>query len=282
MSDHLFLAIDEAPLVCRIHPVVIFTILDHHNRRKSDQTCVIGSLLGSVSDNVIEVKSAFGIPHNESNEELNVDMDYHNTMLKLHLRANPNETLVGWYSSASIVDRNSVLIHDIFWEEMGSSPVHLTVDSELYGGRMEIQPYVTEKLMGQNENLPAGQQFFPIAYELETADTEYGCLATLMKSKQNELRTKIDTESQNLEQSLKTLLNMLDVASNYVDDVVEGKQQGDNNIGRILASCVAGLPQINTGEFDELFEKSVQDKLTVVYLASLTRTQLALAERLHM
>lgn len=42
-----------------------------------------------------------------------------------------------------------------------------------------------------------------------------------MKSKVSDnLTTNIATESENLAESLKTLLNMLDVATNYVNDVV--------------------------------------------------------------
>lgn len=98
MTDHLFLNTDsESTLTCKVHPVVILTILDLHNRRnKEDQFCVIGSLLGNRIDNVIEIKSAFGVPYVDGSVNPEALMGYHRTMLDLHLKANPNEVLVGW------------------------------------------------------------------------------------------------------------------------------------------------------------------------------------------
>lgn len=96
MTDHLFLSVDDSTLTCRVHPVVILTILDLHNRRNKDQYCVIGSLLGNTTDNVIEIKSAFGVPYSEGPVNAEALMEYHRTMLDLHLKANPNEVLVGW------------------------------------------------------------------------------------------------------------------------------------------------------------------------------------------
>uniref|UniRef100_A0A7S4IM77 MPN domain-containing protein n=1 Tax=Vannella robusta TaxID=1487602 RepID=A0A7S4IM77_9EUKA len=225
MAEHLFLALDDPILTARVHPVVALTILDHHNRRDGDD-CVVGSLLGTRSDNIIEIKSAFGIPHTETDEDLKFDMEYHKNMLDLHLKANPEETLVGWYSSASIIDENSAIIHDLYWKEIGDdspSPVHLTVDCEVYGGRMEITPFIADRRETDNQQTLC-RTFYPINYEIDTSDTEQGCLAALMKTKNTEsLKTRIDAESENLTSSLNSLLQMLTVVTNYVDDVVVSK-----------------------------------------------------------
>ena len=44
---------------------------------------------------------------------------------------------------------------------------------------------------------------------------------------------------------------------------------------------MASAPRLPTKEFGKMFNTQVQDMLTVVYLANLTRTQLALAEKLQ-
>jgi len=88
-----------------------------------DQERVIGTLLGVRSDDgtEVEIRNCFGVGHNESQEQVcayggvrgrerdtgrllirlaqlqvEVDMEYHKTMLGLHLKANPREVLVGW------------------------------------------------------------------------------------------------------------------------------------------------------------------------------------------
>ena len=50
---------------------------------------------------------------------------------------------------------------------------------------------------------------------------------------------------------------------------------------RLLQQLVAAAPRLQAGSFEKMFNTSVQDMLTVVYLANLTRTQLALAEKLQ-
>lgn len=53
-----------------IHPVVLFSIVDAYERRNEEAKRVIGTLLGVVDKGVIEVKSCFGVPHNESADEV--------------------------------------------------------------------------------------------------------------------------------------------------------------------------------------------------------------------
>ncbi len=81
-----------------VHPVALFSILDHYLRRTDDQERVIGTLLGVRSDDneKIEVRSCFAVLHSEDSERVAVDMEYHRTMFELHQRVNPKEVIVGW------------------------------------------------------------------------------------------------------------------------------------------------------------------------------------------
>jgi hypothetical protein len=66
MDSNLFLQPGSSPsLTCKIHPVVIFTILDHYVRRQESQERVIGTLLGVETDGVIEIRNCFPVPHSE-------------------------------------------------------------------------------------------------------------------------------------------------------------------------------------------------------------------------
>ena len=85
-----------------IHPVALFSILDHYLRRKDDQDRVIGTLLGVRSSGggneaeTVEVRSSFAVLHSETSEQVAVDMEYHRTMYELHHKVNPKEVIVGW------------------------------------------------------------------------------------------------------------------------------------------------------------------------------------------
>jgi len=110
----LFLETGHSSVSVKLHPVVLFTILDHFVRRTDKQERVIGTLLGSNNDGVVEIRNCFPVPHTEGEQvddlslsykkiprlqslfQVAVDMDFHRSMYELHLKANPKETIVGW------------------------------------------------------------------------------------------------------------------------------------------------------------------------------------------
>lgn len=73
---------DAIDLVVQIHPVALFTIVGGYERRpnkpdpdksdsaKTPQKRIIGTVLGSRERNMLEVKTAFTVPHNETADEV--------------------------------------------------------------------------------------------------------------------------------------------------------------------------------------------------------------------
>ena len=88
----------RSPSSATVHPVALFSILDHYLRRTDEQERVIGTLLGTRSDTgEVEVRSAFAVLHSETADQVAVDMEYHRTMYDLHHKVNPKEVIVGWF-----------------------------------------------------------------------------------------------------------------------------------------------------------------------------------------
>jgi translation initiation factor 3 subunit F len=58
-----------ASSVVNVHPLVLFTILDHHIRREAGQDRVIGALLGTNTGGTVEITDAFGVYHTKRGEE---------------------------------------------------------------------------------------------------------------------------------------------------------------------------------------------------------------------
>jgi translation initiation factor 3 subunit F len=97
------ITLSRAPTTVTIHPVALFSILDHYLRRKDDQERVIGTLLGVRNETEVEVRSSFAVLHSETSEQVAVDMEYHQTMYELHHKVNPKEVIVGWWVSLLLV-----------------------------------------------------------------------------------------------------------------------------------------------------------------------------------
>ena len=74
---------------------------------------------------------------------------------------------------------------------------------------------------------------------------------------------------------------MIEEASGYVDRVVSGEEKADHETGRRIADTLASVPRIRPEVFDKIFNDNLQDLLMVSYLSSLTKSQLAIAERLN-
>ena len=72
MSDSaiLTLPVGVTENTVRVHPVVLFTICDAYIRRSENQERVIGTLLGSIGDGVVDIKNCYAVPHSESNEQV--------------------------------------------------------------------------------------------------------------------------------------------------------------------------------------------------------------------
>lgn len=117
------------------HPLVLFSILDSYNRRPTGTKSVIGTLLGVTStrtvdlngslstSEVVTVTNAFTVPHEVfSNDSLAIGKDFNRQMLELHLRVNPKESIVGWFSTTTedgkfVVETTSA-IHQFYSEEV--------------------------------------------------------------------------------------------------------------------------------------------------------------------
>lgn len=208
-----------------------------------------------------------------ANLQVAVDIDFHRTMFELNQRVNPDEVIVGWYSTGAGVTGSDALIQEFYKSEC-DNPVHLAVDTRLNNEDMAIRGYVSTELVLGGE--PVGTEFHEVQVKTNLEDAERVGIEALKDT----LTDKLTGEIEGLDATVGKLQTLLDVVYKYVDDVVEGRVEGNKEVGRYLADSLSSIPHIDPEEFEALFNDSVQDVLLVSYLASLTRTQLALATTL--
>ncbi|KAK3879951.1 hypothetical protein Pcinc_015515 [Petrolisthes cinctipes] len=269
-------------LVAKVHPVVFFTIVDSYERRNPDAHRVIGTLLGTigVDKGAVEITNCFCVPHNESKEEVAVELDFAKDMYELHRKVNPGEVIVGWWATGHEITDHSLLIHD-YYSRITTSPIHLTVDTTLHGGRMNIKGYVSAS-MGVPGRTP-GTMFAPIPVEVISYAPEIVGTSVTQKSKY--IRQRIVESTTDLHQIFEATQNMettLDVLISYVDDVLSGKVTADNYIGRELTKMVNQVPKMSAHEFEEMLNTNMKDLLMVIYLSQLTKVNVSLNEKLTM
>ncbi|KMZ64583.1 Eukaryotic translation initiation factor 3 subunit F [Zostera marina] len=259
----------------RVHPVVLFNICDCYVRRPDQSDRVIGTLLGSVSsDGTVEIQNSYAVPHSESSDQVALDIEYHQNMYLSHQKVNPKEVIVGWYSTGLGVSGGSALIHEFYSREV-TNPVHLTVDTGFTNADAGIKAYVSVNLSLGERTLAA--QFNEIPLDLRMAEAERVGFDLLKMIKVE----KIPNDLEAMESSIARLNVLIDDVYSYVNAVVEGEIAPDNNIGRSIADALAAVPVISAPAFDKLFNDRLQDNALLVYLSSMARTQLSIAERLN-
>jgi translation initiation factor 3 subunit F len=310
----------------RVHPLVIFSILDHYQRRPAGQSRVVGTLLGCIQEGgAIEVKQAFPVPHSEEIESATVQLDYHHSMVALHNKVAPKDVVVGWYSTSGSNESSTTnqsdsqlnyvtsLIHEMYRSQMpnnnnnnsGNSsntpiePVHISVDVSMKGG-MKISGWVNEVIRSRPSSSSVGSSsssssstdilsnFHPVPVEMWGYEEEkIGVDALISGVPDNDKRLDAPatflSDAENIEAAIASVVESIGELEGYIARVVAGKVEHPNAaLALQIHSLLSGLPTLDAATFQSTFATHIQDILAVVYLANMTKNQLAIADKANM
>jgi len=265
------------PVDVKIHPTVLFTIVDLYERRNEKMTRIVGTLLGTNIQGNIEVTESFQVPHREV-DEVALDSKFAKSILESYKKVNPTIGIVGWFSTGNDIPDTSCPIHEYYARET-SSPIHLTVDTTLKSNRPEIKAYYSTDIgvPGRKQ----GVSFVPIPIEVISYDPERLAIDLLQDGKTNIKRlVKPGMDMVNVKLALDDIYLMLTSVLEYVDRVLSGKVSMDSNIGRNLSKIIDSIPALDVQMFDTLMTNQANDLLMVSYLSNLVKVQLTLNEKL--
>jgi len=267
-------------LVVRVRPVVLLQIADSYERRSQDNHRVIGTLVGSVDKQSVEVTNCFCIPHKEYEERVEADIVYAQDMFELNKKVAPHEQLVGWFATGSEITSHSALIHDYYARET-RDPIHLTLDTTLTSGRITMKAYVFVPLGVPGAT--SGSMFTPVQVELVASEPEIAGLDLLQKTKFSKVRTVEPVpELTKVAEAAGRMQTMLDAVLQYVEAVLDGSQEPDNSVGRALHGLVKSVPKMDPDRFEEMLNSNLRDLVMTIFLSQMTKTQLQLNEKLSM
>ncbi|THC92219.1 hypothetical protein EYZ11_008312 [Aspergillus tanneri] len=248
-----------APLNVVIQPQALFSILDHSLRRNADQERVIGTLLGTRSEDgtEVEIRSTFAVGHTETTDQVEVDMEYQKQMLALHLKANPKEVLVGWYATSSELNTFSALIQNFYsGQGDGTWPhpaVHLTVSTEA-GKDIETRAYISAPVGVTAERAADSAAFIPVPYEIRYGEAERSGLEAVSAARDTEERTtNIFTDIEALERAIEEVLSMIDRVSRYVESVIDEEAPASTALGQFLLNTLALAPKVDAVDIERDF-----------------------------
>ncbi|KAI0472690.1 hypothetical protein GGR56DRAFT_577406 [Xylariaceae sp. FL0804] len=280
-----------APLHVNIQHQTILAILNHANRRDlpaspSSSSRVIGAIVGSRSEDGsdVSVSDAFAIPHTENEDQVEVDVEYQKNMLSLHLKANPRETLLGWYTTSLELNSFSALIQNFFASpETGTFPhpaIHLTVSTEP-GTAVEMKAYISTPVAVNAERAQESCLFIQVPHSIAHNDAEQSALALISSAKDNESRSApVATDIESLTRSLESTTDLLDRVSDFVSAIMDEEREPNNALGQYLMGELSLAPKVDPSSVESDFNNHIQDVLMVSYLTNSVRTQIDLSHRL--
>ena len=247
---------------------------------------MIGALLGVRSDDnlEVEVRNAFAIPHVENQDQVEVDVEYQKSMLALHLKANPREVLLGWYTTSLELNSFSALIQNFFASpETGTFPhpaVHLTVSTDS-GKKIDAKAYISAPVGVNAERAAESCLFIPVPHEIRYGDAEKSGLELISGAKDSESRAApVVTDVEGLERAVDTTVDLLERVSEYVSNVLDEEREPSNALGQYLMNALSLAPKVDPQDIERDFNNHIQDVLVVSYLANTIRTQIDLSQRL--
>ena len=202
----------------------------------------------------VEIRNCYAVPHTETQEQVEVDMDYQKHMLALHLRANPREILVGWYATSAELNTFSALIQNFYGQQGdGTWPhpsVHLTV-STVPGEDIRIQSYISAPVGVTAERAADSCLFIPIPHEIKYGDAEKSGLDVISASMNSSGRSqKAMADIETLEKAIEQVLDLLERVSSYVNSVLDEEATPSSALGQFLMNALSLAPKVDPTDIE--------------------------------
>lgn len=212
-------------------------------------------------------------------------------MWQVYKRAAPTEQIVGWFFTTADLSRSSCLYHAYYTALIGEinlkkdlpPVILLTMDVSLQvKNRLPVKAFVKADA-GIPGRSPQATIFQPVRVELDSFPGENVALQFITKgltSAKSEIKPAKGLDQ--LEQSSTQMVAWLEQMLAYVNAVLAEKELPPeaSQVGRKLMNIVnQASTQQQPAKLEKLIKNSLRDYMMVSYLATLTKTQLALQEK---
>ena len=206
------------------------------------------------------------------------------------------------------------LMHEVYRGQMpaGAEPLHLEVDVSMKGG-MKVAGFINQLIrapapaaavaaapaVGSAAAAAAAaaaplpptdvlSNFQPVPVEMFAYEEEKIGVDALISGVPDDVE-RLDapatflTDAENVEQSVVKLLESMESVEAYIARVVAGQEpKPDASLALSIHQLLAALPTLDASTFHNTFATHIQDLLSIVYLANMTKNQLAIADKANM
>ncbi|XP_071817491.1 26S proteasome non-ATPase regulatory subunit 7-like [Apostichopus japonicus] len=259
-----------------VHPLVLLSVVDHFNRIKN-QRRVVGVLLGSWRQGILDIANSFAVPFDEDDKDTSVwflDHDYLEHMYGMFKKVNAREKIVGWYHTGPKLHQNDIQINELIRKYCPNS-VLVIIDAKPKEIGLPTEAYIAVEEV-HDDGTPTSKTFEHIPSEMGAEEAEEVGVEHLLRDIKD---TSVGTLSQRITAQvlgLKGLHSQIENISSYLQKVGKGELPVNHTIIYQLQDVFNLLPDVNVSEFVRSLTIKTNDQMLVVYLASLIRSVVAL------
>eukprot|EP00794_Sanderia_malayensis_P017382 gene17382-19121_t len=262
-----------------VHPLVLLSVVDHFNRigKTGNIRRVVGVLLGSRRNKVLDVSNSFAIPFDEDDKEASVwylDHDYLDSMSAMFKKVNAKERIVGWYHTGPKLHSNDIKINEVI-RRFNPNSVLVIIDAKPKELGLPTEAYIAVEEV-HDDGTPTSKTFEHIPSEIGAEEAEEVGVEHLLRDIRNITVGTLSQQITNQLMSLKGLHSHLQGIQNYLEQVVAKKLPINHSIVYQLQDVFNLIPNLNIDDFVKSFVIKTNDQMLVVYVASMIRCVIAL------
>ncbi|XP_005091269.1 26S proteasome non-ATPase regulatory subunit 7 [Aplysia californica] len=262
-----------------VHPLVLLSVVDHFNRmgKVGNVKRVVGVLLGSNRQGILDVSNSFAVPFDEDDKDRSVwflDHDYLENMYGMFKKVNAKERIVGWYHTGPKLHPNDIAINEMI-RRYNSNSILVVIDAKPKELGLPTEAYISVEEV-HDDGTPTTKTFDHVPSEIGAEEAEEVGVEHLLRDIKD---TTVGTLSQQITaqlMGLKGLHSHMNDISSYLKSVAEGRLPINHQIIYQLQDVFNLLPDVGVPELVHSLTVSTNDQMSVVYLASLVRSIMAL------
>ncbi|OHT15093.1 Clan MP, family M67, Poh1-like metallopeptidase [Tritrichomonas foetus] len=198
-------------------------------------------------------------------------------MYALHRKVTLKEKIIGWYSSSTTVCKNDLDIHHMM-RRYNENPVFITTDVDAkdqheipvaaFVGAERVRPD-GRPIVTSFQNVPTIVDFL----EVEEIGVEH-----LLRDIKDVDMSEIGTTLVNSVHGLAALEHRLKGISEYLQEVIDGKKEVDNEIIGITQSIFNLLPNLELKDTVDSLSTKSDDSAFMIFISQLCRSVVSLHE----
>jgi 26S proteasome regulatory subunit N8 len=262
-----------------VHPLVLLSVVDHYNRmgKVGNVRRVVGVLLGSNRQGVLDVSNSFAVPFDEDSKEADVwflDHDYLETMYGMFRKVNAREKIVGWYHTGPKLQPNDVIINELMRKYCPNS-ILVIIDAKPKTLGLPTEAYIAVEEV-HDDGTPTTKTFDHVASEIGAEEAEEVGVEHLLRDIKDTSAGTLSQRITNQLTGLRGLHAQLEEIHSYLEQVCADKLPINHQIIYLLQDVFNLLPDVTLQSFVKAVYIKTNDQQLVLYVASLVRSILAL------